>query len=217
MTTPSYQELLEECVAFHGHLCLGQPLGVRLAVAGLNYLGLPIKPVPERRYRDLIVILENDRCIADAIAVVSGARLGRKTLKLQRYGKSAATFCLLDANNNNSAADKPSETVKIDKAVRVSVSETLGDHIATFARKQGLDPGAKDTSIRAVLSLPPEDFLQLIPVKLELPRFELPGRPQRHVTCESCGERVLDGKDVEKSGKFFCRACASGAYYTMLV
>ena len=31
-----YQKLLDECIGFHGHLCMGQVLGVRIAVKGLE-------------------------------------------------------------------------------------------------------------------------------------------------------------------------------------
>ena len=34
------EELLEEAVAYHGHLCAGQVLGVRMAILGLGLLGL---------------------------------------------------------------------------------------------------------------------------------------------------------------------------------
>lgn len=216
MLAPDCLELLDECVAYHGHLCFGQALGVRLAVAGLNYLGLPVLPASERRYRDLIVIVENDRCIADAIAVVTGTRLGRKTLKLQDYGKNAATFCLLgEENSSNGVRDRAAPAV-VCKAVRVCLSEKLDVCIARYAREQGLNPEEKETRIHAVLNLATEDFLCLTPVTLEFSRSDLPGKPWRKVICEVCGERVIDGKDMEKDGKIICRACAAGAYYTKL-
>lgn len=216
MPVPDYLELLDECVAFHGHLCFGQPLGVRLAVAGLKYLGLPVLPSSERRYRDLIVIVENDRCIADAIAIVTGTRLGRKTLKLRDYGKNAATFCLLCEENSSSSAKDRAAPTCIRKAVRVCLSENLDACIARYAREQGLNPEEKETRIHAVLNLATEDFLCLTPVTLEFSCGDLPGKPWRKAICEVCGERVIDGKDVEKDGRIICRACAVGAYYTKL-
>lgn len=218
MTRPTYQSLIEECVAYHGHLCLGQPLGVRLAAAGLGYLGLPLLPAPERRYRNLIVVVENDRCVADAVAVVTGARLGRKTLKLRDYGKQAATFCILGEEKGSSKAEAkgPARAVRMEQAVRVSISESLNDHIARYCQEKGWSAEDKESQVQAVLNLPAEDFLCLMPVSLEFPRGELPGRPERVVYCEACGERVTDGKDVERDGKTMCRSCAYGAYYTKL-
>jgi len=72
MKDPKLEELLDKCIAYHGHLCMGQVLGVRLAVKGLS-LAAP------STYKDLIVVVENDRCIADAIQTVTGTRLGRRS------------------------------------------------------------------------------------------------------------------------------------------
>jgi formylmethanofuran dehydrogenase subunit E len=90
-TTPTeVEELLERCIAFHGHLCMGQVLGVRLALKGLELLQVAD---PKR----LIVFIENDRCIADAIQIVTGTRFGRRTAKLRTYGKMAASFLDLES------------------------------------------------------------------------------------------------------------------------
>ena len=70
-----YQTLLDQCIAFHGHLCMGQVLGVRIAVKGMD-LAAPTHP------SDLIVAVEVDRCLADAVLTVTGTRLGRRTQEL---------------------------------------------------------------------------------------------------------------------------------------
>ena len=82
---PTGEHLLERCVEFHGHLCLGQVLGVRLALKGMELIGT-------RNPKEMIVLIENDRCIADAIQIVTGTRIGRRSAKLINYGKMAATF-----------------------------------------------------------------------------------------------------------------------------
>src|SRR3712207_9033586 len=42
--------------------------------------------------KKLVVWVEIDRCMADAVGAVTGARLGRRSLKYFDYGKVAATF-----------------------------------------------------------------------------------------------------------------------------
>jgi formylmethanofuran dehydrogenase subunit E len=79
------QALLKECEAFHGHLCMGQVTGIRMAKKGLEL-------VAAEDIKDLIVIVENDRCITDAILMATGVRLGRRSLKFHDFGKMAATF-----------------------------------------------------------------------------------------------------------------------------
>src|SRR2546421_9815115 len=83
-------ELLEECGNLHGHMCAGQLLGARMAMLGCRLLGLDDPRGADRK--KLIVWVEIDRCMADAVGAVTGVRLGRRSLKFFDYGKVAATF-----------------------------------------------------------------------------------------------------------------------------
>src|SRR4051794_8684996 len=106
LTLPEYEE---RAARAHGHLCAGQILGIRLAVYGLNLLGID-DPAGADRKR-LIIYVEIDRCATDAIGVVTGCRVGKRALKLVDYGKMAATFCDL----------------RDSRAVRVSALESSRD------------------------------------------------------------------------------------------
>src|SRR5919199_2994253 len=87
----SLNEYLSDAEAAHGHLCAGQILGVRMAMLGLEKLGIE-DPAGRDRKR-LVTFVEIDRCATDAIAVVTGCRLGKRALKFRDFGKVAATFC----------------------------------------------------------------------------------------------------------------------------
>ncbi|MGB8509277.1 MAG: formylmethanofuran dehydrogenase subunit E family protein, partial [Pyrinomonadaceae bacterium] len=84
------EELLEECGRLHGHMCAGQLLGARMAVLGCRLIGVEEPRGVDRK--KLIVWVEIDRCMADAVSAVTGARLGKRSLKYLDYGKVAATF-----------------------------------------------------------------------------------------------------------------------------
>src|SRR5450759_3433022 len=86
----SLDEFLRDAERTHGHLCAGQVLGVRLAMLGLEKLGIE-DPRGKDRKR-LVTFVEIDRCATDAIAVVTGCRLGKRALKFRDWGKMAATF-----------------------------------------------------------------------------------------------------------------------------
>ncbi|MDD4715632.1 MAG: FmdE family protein [Oscillospiraceae bacterium] len=86
--TEQFQSDLKKATLFHGHACTGIILGVRMARAGLSYLGIND---PEEN-RDFIVYLEIDRCLADAIQSVTGLSFGKRRLKAMGYGKMAASF-----------------------------------------------------------------------------------------------------------------------------
>src|SRR6516164_727151 len=86
----SLDEYLRDAEQAHGHLCAGQVLGVRLAMLGLEQLGIE-DPHGKDRKR-LVTFVEIDRCATDAVAVVTGCRLGKRALKFRDWGKVAATF-----------------------------------------------------------------------------------------------------------------------------
>src|SRR5499433_3987645 len=86
----SIDEYLRDAEQAHGHLCAGQVLGVRMAMLGLQKLGID-NPQGKDAKR-LVTFVEIDRCATDAVAVVTGCRLGKRALKFRDWGKVAATF-----------------------------------------------------------------------------------------------------------------------------
>jgi len=62
---------------------------------GLHRLGIG-RSAGQRQER-LVTFVEIDRCATDAVAVVTGCRLGKRALKFRDWGKVAATF--VDVNN----------------------------------------------------------------------------------------------------------------------
>src|SRR5215204_5400726 len=82
--------LIDECGRLHGHICPGQVLGVRMALLGCRLIGIEDPRGSDRK--SLLVWVEIDRCMTDAVSAVTGVRLGKRTLKFLDYGKVAATF-----------------------------------------------------------------------------------------------------------------------------
>jgi len=99
----SLEEDLEAAQTFHGHLCHGMVMGVRMARYACRELGI----ADPRSYRDLVVYVEMDRCASDAVSVVTGVTLGRRRLKWVDYGKLAATFVDLATDRALRLAPRP--------------------------------------------------------------------------------------------------------------
>ena len=91
----SYEVLLEESVAAHGHLCAGQVIGVRMAMLGCKLVGID-EPKSETERKKIMVYVEIDRCATDALQSVTGCRMGKRTLKFRDFGINAATFLNLE-------------------------------------------------------------------------------------------------------------------------
>ncbi|MBN1630864.1 MAG: TraR/DksA C4-type zinc finger protein [Thermoleophilia bacterium] len=99
----SLEDDLRAAQDFHGHLCHGMVMGVRMARYACRELGI----VDPRSYRDLVVYVEMDRCASDAVSVVTGTTLGRRRLKWVDYGKMAATFVDLATGRAIRLAPRP--------------------------------------------------------------------------------------------------------------
>jgi formylmethanofuran dehydrogenase subunit E len=177
----TWLDYVDRAKAYHGHLCSGQILGLRMVLKGLSLLGLD----PEKPQRDLMLFIETNRCLADAAYVVTGITIGRRRLIMYNFGKAAMTF--LDLNTR--LAYRVAATSKIKPAKDVL------DLIAFWSRYTD------------------EEIFACQKVEVPLKPEDLPGRPQRRITCPSCGEDVLDGRDVIVGNQAICRACAGEAYY----
>lgn len=195
VATPAWNmpALLAEAGRQHGHLCPGQVLGIRLAILGCERLGI-FDPKASKR---LITFVEIDRCGTDAIQTVTGCALGKRTLKFVDYGKLAATF--LDTDTG--------------RAVRVCARESAREAALRFAPDEA-DP--QDGQLRAYKALSDEELFTVQEVRVSLANNDLPGKPLRRVTCDSCGEGVNDGREALEQDRTLCRACAGGAYYSVV-
>src|SRR5919109_1982952 len=105
----SLDDYLREAEIAHGHLCAGQVLGVRMAMLGLQKLGIEDPQGADRKR--LVTFVEIDRCATDAVAVVTGCRLGKRSLKFRDWGKVAATFVDLATGKAIRVAAKESSKI----------------------------------------------------------------------------------------------------------
>jgi formylmethanofuran dehydrogenase subunit E len=189
----SLEEYLRDAEQAHGHICAGQVLGVRLAMLGLQKLSID-DPQGKDRKR-LVTFVEIDRCATDAVAVVTGCRLGKRALKFRDWGKVAATF--VDVNSG--------------KAVRIAAKES------SKALARQLHPEIANKNQQQMLAyreISDDDLFTNQWVKVELRPEEFPGYKGERVVCDACGEGINFRREVRREGKILCRACAGESYYT---
>jgi len=72
----SLDEYLCDAERAHGHLCTGDLVGMRMAMLRLQKLGIEGAHGKDRKR--LVTFVEIDRCADDAVAVVTGCRLGKR-------------------------------------------------------------------------------------------------------------------------------------------
>jgi formylmethanofuran dehydrogenase subunit E len=191
----SLDQLLRDAEVAHGHLCAGQVLGVRLAMLGLELLGID-DPYGKDRKR-LITYVEIDRCATDAVGVVTGCRLGKRALKFRDWGKVAATFVDIESG----------------RAIRVSAKEGS----KTLAARMHPEIESKNRQqMLAYREMANEDLFAVQWVKVIVPPEDLPGYTGKRMVCDECGEGINFQRELHRDGRVLCRACAGDRYYEVL-
>lgn len=190
---PPLEELLSECERLHGHMCPGQVLGARMALLGCSLIGIADPHHLDRK--NLMVWVEIDRCLTDAIGAVTGIRLGKRTLKFVDYGKVAATFLHL-------------QTGHAARLVALDSSRELADALYPAYTSR------KERQMQTYLHASDKELFKVEWVKVRLSDFDLPGHPRRRVYCSICGEGINDGREVLDCGATLCKACFKEPYYS---
>ena len=189
----SLSEYLELAAIAHGHLCAGQVLGVRLAMLGLEELGID-DPIADRKR--IVTYVEIDRCVTDAVALVANCRLGKRALKFRDWGKVAATFC----------------DMQTGRAVRIAAKESSKQ----AARELFPELPREEGQQKAYAQLSAAVLFTKEWVKVEIHPEDLPGFKGPRIACAECGEGINFKREVVLNGRTLCRSCAGEKYYSSL-
>jgi formylmethanofuran dehydrogenase subunit E len=190
----SFEVLLRSSADAHGHLCPGQVVGVRMAMLGCRLIGLT-EPRSRDQIKKLIVYVEMDRCTADAVAHVTGVKLGRRSLKFMDYGIMAATFVNLE----------------VGTAFRVVSTEEARDLAAAYAPEIA---GKHPQQLAAYRRMPDSVLFRVQQVKVKIDDCDMPGPTRFKASCSRCGQVVRDQREVIENGRVLCKPCARGAYFS---
>jgi formylmethanofuran dehydrogenase subunit E len=190
----NFESLLKSSAAVHGHLCPGQVVGVRMAMLGCRLIGLD-EPTRRDQIKKLIVYVEMDRCTADAVAHVTGVKLGRRSLKFMDYGIMAATFLNLESG----------------EAYRVLSTEEARSLAQMYAPEV---EGKSARQLEAYKRMPDSVLFRVQKVQVKLNACDLPGPTRRKVVCSRCGQVVRDRRETVEDGQVLCRPCTDACYFT---
>ena len=187
MDLPPFLELASRD---HKHLCPRQVLGVRIGLKGMAVLEMDASSAQ----KTLLVISETDGCFIDGIIAVTKCTVGHRTLRVEDYGKIAATF----------ANTKTGQTVRI--APRMDVRERAWQYAPG-------EPRHYFAQLQAYQVMPDDELLIVQTVKLNPSLEALISKAGVRVNCAQCGEEIINQREVLMNGKPHCIACAQTAYY----
>lgn len=198
------QRALEIASARHTHLCPRQVLGARAAIAGTGMLQLEAPRADKR----LLVIVETDGCFVDGVEAATGVSVGRRTLRVEDYGKMAATFV----------------DVKNGRALRVAPQVDVRGRAGQYA------PQEKQRyfgMLHGYQRMPDGELLSFAWVELAKPLAAIVSRAGARVNCGMCGEEIINEREVVRRGQAqcqsqaqcrsqtLCQSCAGGGYYSV--
>jgi len=189
-----FDSLLEESAKIHGHLCPGQVVGVRMAILGCKLIGLD-NPKSRDQIKQLLVYVEMDRCTADAVAYVTGVKLGRRSLKFMDYGIMAATF----VNLSN------------EKSFRIISTEESRDLCDVYAPEVD---GKSQRQLSAYKRMPDSVLFRVQKVHVPISDLDLPGPTRQKIACSQCGQIIRDGREIVKEGQPICKPCSGNCYFS---
>jgi formylmethanofuran dehydrogenase subunit E len=187
-------EDLRDAIQFHGHLCPGLALGYRVAKTALRELN-----ADRPRDEELVAVVENDSCAADAIQFITGCTFGKGNLIFHDYGKHVYTFY----------------NRRTGKGVRISEDFRgfEGDQRFTALRKRqeaGEDVSRelqeyKMQKTAAIFKADEKELMTITRVDTPPPHE---ARIRGSVRCAMCGEKLMESRGRVKNGAIVCMPCS---------
>lgn len=190
ITLPALNDLLHVSAAHHHKICPRQVLGVRIGLLAGRLLEIPL-PQPEKR---LLAIAETDGCFVDGLSAATGCYVGRRTSRIEDYGKTAVTFVDTLTEQAIRIAPKP------------KIRELAWDYAPSARNKW-------EAQLIGYQHISDELMLDWQWVELTVPVKQIVGQAGRHVSCEICGEEIINQREVIREGTVMCKPCAGESYF----
>lgn len=186
---------VESAIQFHGHICPGLLMGIRVAEFALQEL--QVNPDVDE---ELLAVVETNSCGVDAIQAILGCTFGKGNLIFNDYGKNVYTIASREKGRALRIAQKfggnrgPESSRYRELARKASLTE------AEAAEKEDLTA----VIFERLMSTPFEDLFDWKEID-----FEFPGKARIHATiqCVICGEGVMDIKATETVQGPVCPGC----------
>ena len=190
------EEMVQKTVAFHGHMCPGLAIGIRAAEVALREIG------PHAHDEEVVALVETDMCGVDAIQFLTGCTFGKGNLIHLDYGKNCFTFYrrsdgkAIRLVTRRQALDAPDPEWESLRS-RLGEADLTQDERDRFRQLHA-------ARSKKILDLPLKNLFEIKEPQGEIPSH---ARLMDSVTCESCGEGVMETRTRRFMGKTVCIPC----------
>ena len=165
-----------------------------MGLCGLKALGVSANQCSTR----LLVITETDGCFADGLTAATDCSVGHRTLRVEDYGKAAATF--VDTHTG--------------LAIRVAPALDIRERAYQYAPNE---PRHYFAQMQAYQTMPDDVMFNVNEVHLATSITEIVSRPKVRINCDVCGEEIMNEREIREKGQVLCKGCSANAYYQLPV
>ncbi len=189
-------ELIKQTTDFHGHWCPGLAIGIRAAEWALQEMG-------KASDEEIVAVVETDMCGVDAIQYLTGCTFGKGNLIYRDLGKNAFTFYRRRDGKAARLMTKP------------SVFEEAGAIMGRLHRKMQTEEGLtaeeekllRDTRAGLSTNIMQACLKELFDIKEPMGPAPKKARILSSITCDSCGESVMETRTRRMHGQVLCIPC----------
>lgn len=189
-------DLVEQTIRFHGHSCPGLAIGIRAAELALQDIG-------RADDEDILAVVETDMCGVDAIQFLTGCTFGKGNLIHLDYAKNAFTFYRRrDGKAIRLVTRSEVMGLRDDTVVALREKEVAGESLSP--EEQERLQQAVDARTHYVMDAALEEIFDVQPLSTPAPK---PARIMNSVSCEACGEDVMESRTRQFMGQTLCIPC----------
>lgn len=189
------EQQIKQTIDFHGHWCPGLAIGIRAAEWALKEMGKS----PDE---EIVAVVETDMCGVDAIQYLTGCTFGKGNLVYKDFGKNAFTFYRR----------------RDGKAARLVLRPTIYGDTGPLMRKlhhkmqaEGLSQEEektwKDTRAAVSKRIMDSDLSEVFEFKAPEGPVPRKARILASLTCERCGEPVMETRTRRFNDQVLCIPC----------
>ena len=191
------QEQIGKAVAFHGHWCPGLALGIRAAEWALANMGSALD-------EEIVTITETDMCAVDAIQELVGCTFGKGNLIYHDRGKIAFSFYRRSDGKSARLVVRADFVCGRKDPFQRELQRRFRTGEALSPEEKALHAKMRKESCELIMSLPIEDIFQVKAAGFAIPHR---ARLMESITCEDCGEVVMESRIRRLEGKYYCISC----------
>jgi formylmethanofuran dehydrogenase subunit E len=130
----------------------------------------------------------------DGLSAATGCYVGRRTLRIEDYGKTAVTFV----------------DTFMEQAIRITPQSNIRELAWDYS------PSARnkwETQLIGYQHISDELLFHWQEVELIVPVKQIIGQAGKRVSCEICGEEIINQREVIHEEMVLCKSCAGRSYF----